>query len=565
MFRKILIANRGEIAVRIIRACREMGIVAVVVYSEIDRDALHVRLADEAYEIGHAHPRETYLNLEKIIQTALACGAEAIHPGYGFLAENPAFPKACEKESLVFIGPSAESINTMRDKPLARKTVEDVGVPVIPGGYPPMDVKAFKEVAAALGYPLVLKAAFGGAGRGMRIVDAPEQLEKAFDGARAEAKAVFNNDTLYIEKYFPQSRHIEVQILADKHGKMVHLWERECSIQRRYQKLVEEAPSPSLKEEIKEKVLAAAIKIIKAINYNGSGTVEFLLDNNDEFHFLELNKRIQVEHPVTEMITGIDIVKSQIEIAAGQHIPFEQDRIPCNGAAIECRIYAEDPQHNFKPCPGKIDRLYTPDGPGVRVDSGIMTGSQVTVYYDPLLAKLIIWGCNRDEALKRMSRALEEYQVEGVITLIPFYRWLLKQKPFLDGHYNTTFISQHYNSSTLGSIAKEIEPIEKRTPGISKVRRAVAPSVIEQGHLCKLEPYLYQSIRFDHLYVIYVSKISENRYQAIPVEPKSHILAPTEYCREGLTAQKALSAVVQDVLETLFPYEIFPELEIPGM
>ena len=537
----------------------------VAVYSEIDRNALHVRLADEAHEIGHAHSQETYLAMGKIIQTALACGAEAIHPGYGFLAENPSFPRACEKEGLIFIGPSAESMDIMGDKALARKTVEDAGVQVIPGGYSEMDAKGLKEFASKLRYPLVLKAAFGGAGRGMRIVGAPEALEQAIGSARAEAQAVFNNDALYMERYLPQSRHIEVQILADKQGKVLHLRERECSIRRRYQKLVEEAPAPYLKQEIREEILAAAVKIIKAINFYGSGTVEFLLDNNEEFYFLELNKRIQVEHPVTEMITGIDIVKSQIEIAAGQPIPYQQDEIACKGSAIECRIYAEDPQHNFRPCPGSIDYLYTPDGPGVRVDSGIIIGSQVTIYYDPLLAKLITWGNNRDEAIKRMSRALEEYQIEGAITLIPFYRWLLKQEPFLEGHYNTSFISHHYKPSDLEAIAQRIEPLEKPPPNPPKVRREVAPRVIEHGHLWKLEPYLYHSIRFDHLYLIYVSKLTEDSCQAMPVEPRAHILAPTKYCREGATAQKALLAVIQDVLETMFPYEVFPELEIPGM
>jgi acetyl-CoA carboxylase biotin carboxylase subunit len=532
MFRKILIANRGEIAVRIIRACRELGIIPAVVYSEIDRDALHVRLADEAYEIGHAHPRETYLVPEKIIQTALACGAEAIHPGYGFLSENPDLPKACDKEGLIFIGPSAKSMEIMRDKPLARKTAKEADVPVVPGGYSTMDLKALKEFAATLGYPVVLKAAFGGAGRGMRTVESPEKLGQAVGSARAEAKTIFSNESLYIEQYLPQARHIEIQILADKKGKILHLWERECSIQRRYQKLVEEAPACDLKEEIREKMLAAAIKLTGAVKYHGSGTVEFLLDRNGEFYFLELN---------------------------------DQDEISCNGAAIEFRIYAEDAQHDFRPCPGRIQYLYTPDGPGVRVDSGIIMGSHVTIYYDPLLAKVITWGKNRDEALKRMSRAIEEYQIEGIITLIPFYRWLLKQKPFLQGQYNTSFISDYYKPSDLQSIIQDIEPFAKHIPQTPKERPVITPSVIEHGNLWKLESYLYHSIRFDHLYIIYVYKISENRYQAIPVEPTSHIFAPTDHYREGSTTQQALFAVIQEVLETMFPHEIFSELEIPGM
>jgi acetyl-CoA carboxylase biotin carboxylase subunit len=443
MFKKILIANRGEIAVRIIRACREMGITPVAVYSAADRKALHVRLAEEAYFIGEALPSESYLHVEKIIAAAEECGAEAIHPGYGFLAENPRLVRRCEEKGLVFIGPPSGPMELMGEKTSARRKMLEAGVPIIPGtlrsieGEDELGIKA-REI----GFPLLLKASAGGGGKGLRLVTKEAELLPAFKMARSEALSSFADPAVYIEKYIEEPHHIEIQILADHFGQVVYLGERECSIQRRYQKVLEETPSPFLEEATRKAMGEVAVKAAASIGYRNAGTVEFVVDKDRKFYFLEVNARLQVEHPITEMVTGIDLVKCQIEIAAGRPLPFRQDEIRPQGHSLECRIMAEDPFNDFMPSPGKIVYLHTPAGLGVRDDSGIYEGFEVPLDYDPLLSKLVTWGKTREEAIRRMMRALSEYQVYGIKTTIPFFQRILLHPRFLAGVYNTHFIPE---------------------------------------------------------------------------------------------------------------------------
>ncbi len=442
MFKKILIANRGEIAVRIIRACREMGIIPVAVYSEADRKALHVRLAEEAHFIGKAQPSESYLHVEKIISATKECGAEAIHPGYGFLAENPKLVKRCEEEGVVFIGPPSGPMELMGEKTSARRKMAAAGVPIIPGTLESIvDEEALGVKAREIGFPLLLKASAGGGGKGLRLVAKEEDLLPAFKLARSEALSSFADPSVYIEKYIEEPHHIEIQILADNHGDVVYLGERECSIQRRYQKILEETPSPFLDEEIRRAMGEVAVKAAASIGYRNAGTVEFVVDRDRKFYFLEVNARLQVEHPITEMVTGIDLVKCQLEIAAGLPLPFDQVDIKPQGHSLECRIMAEDPFNDFMPSPGKIVYLHTPAGLGVRDDSGIYEGFEVPLEYDPLLSKLIAWGKTREEAIRRMLRALSEYQVYGIKTTIPFFQRILLHPRFLAGSYNTHFIA----------------------------------------------------------------------------------------------------------------------------
>lgn len=443
MFKKILIANRGEIAVRVIRACREMGIIPVAVYSEADRRALHVRLAEEAYLIGDARPAESYLHVEKIIETAKECGAEAIHPGYGFLAENPRLVRRCEEEGIIFIGPPSEPMELMGEKTSARRTMLEAGVPIIPGTLTSVGEKdELKMKAGEIGFPLLLKASSGGGGKGLRLVTREEDLWSAFKMARSEALSSFGDPAVYIEKYIEEPHHIEIQILADHFGHVVYLGERECSIQRRYQKIMEETPSPFLEEETRKAMGEVAVRAAASIGYRNAGTVEFVVDKEKKFYFLEVNARLQVEHPITEMVTGIDLVKCQIEIAAGRPLSFRQEEIGPQGHSLECRIMAEDPFNDFMPSPGKIVYLHTPAGLGVRDDSGIYEGFDVPLEYDPLLSKLITWGKTREEAVHRMLRALSEYQVYGIKTTIPFFQRILLHPRFLAGTYNTHFISE---------------------------------------------------------------------------------------------------------------------------
>jgi acetyl-CoA carboxylase biotin carboxylase subunit len=443
MFKKILVANRGEIAVRVLRACREMNIASVTVYSDADRNALHTRYADEVYYLGAAPATESYLKIDSIIEIAKKARAEAVHPGYGFLAENTEFARACENSGIVFIGPTSKAIELLGDKIASKKTMTKAGIPVIPGSAGAVDKEEVAtKIIEEIGFPVLIKAAGGGGGKGMRVVRDSKELMSSMKQAMNEARSTFGNPTIFIEKFLESPRHIEFQILADNHGNVVHLYERECSVQRRHQKLIEEAPSAIMTPQLREKMGEAAVKAVKASDYTNAGTVEFMVDKNHDFYFLEMNTRLQVEHPVTELITGIDIVKEQFMIAAGEELSLRQDEIKMNGAAIECRISAEDPENNFVPSTGKIIELIEPGGIGVRVDSGIYEGFDIPIYYDPLIAKLLAWAPTRPTAIKRMTRALSEYTIRGVETSIPFHLLVMGHPKFLEGDYDTTFIDK---------------------------------------------------------------------------------------------------------------------------
>lgn len=443
MFNKVLIANRGEIALRVIRACREMGICTVLVYSQADADSLPVRLADEAVCIGPAASNASYLLIDRILSVAAITDVDAIHPGYGFLAENAYFAEACRKHGIVFIGPTPEAMRSMGDKAVARETMKKAGVPITPGsdGLILSEAEALK-MAHSLKYPVIIKAVAGGGGRGMRIAHNDASLIQGYHAAQTEAENAFGNGALYIEKYIVNPRHIEVQIIADNYGNVVHLGERDCSVQRRNQKLIEESPSPALNQKLREKIGAAAVKAAKAANYTSAGTIEFLYTSEGNFYFMEMNTRIQVEHPVTESITGIDLIKTQIKIAAGEKLPFRQRDIHFNGHAIECRINAEDPERNFAPNPGHLSLVIPPGGYGVRVDSHIFTNYNIPPYYDSMLGKLIVHGANREEAIAICRRALDELVIEGVKTTIPFHKTLLSHKDFVAGKYDTGFVER---------------------------------------------------------------------------------------------------------------------------
>jgi acetyl-CoA carboxylase biotin carboxylase subunit len=450
MFRKVLIANRGEIAVRIIRACRELGIRTVAVYSEADRNSLHVRLADEAFCIGPPPSGESYLNIPNIISTAELLGVDAIHPGYGFLAENPQFAEICEDCHITFIGPPSSAIAAMGNKARARELMRKAGVPVVPGSEGPVrsESKAL-EVAKSIGFPLIVKASGGGGGRGMRVVHNLEDLRMALQQAQAEAEAAFGDREVYLERYVTEPRHIEVQILADTKGNIIHLGERDCSIQRRHQKLIEESPAPRLHPGLRKALGRAAIRAAEAIGYVGAGTVEFLVDQENRFYFIEMNTRIQVEHPVTEMVTGIDLVKEQIRIAAGEPLRISQRDVTFTGHALECRINAEDPRNDFRPSPGTVTTFIPPGGPGIRVDTHVYSGYTIPPYYDSLIAKVIAWGRDREEAISRMKRALQEFEIGGVKTTIPFHLRVLENAFFRRGEVYTNFVQRRIDLSTL--------------------------------------------------------------------------------------------------------------------
>lgn len=460
LFKKVLIANRGEIAVRIIKACQESGIKTVAIYSDVDRDAPHVNLADEAVPLGDPTPIQSYLNIPKIISIAQETNAEAIHPGYGFLAENPDFAKSCEDAGIKFIGPSPEVISLMGDKIAAKKTIEEAGVPIIPGYHgPKQDIKSLVKEGKKIGFPLLVKAAAGGGGKGMRLVKSEDELEESIEAAKRESKSAFGDDTVFLEKYLKKPRHIEFQILADEYGNVVHLFERECSIQRRHQKIIEETPSPAMTRELREKMGKAAVTVAKTIGYSNAGTVEFMVDENMNFYFMEMNTRLQVEHPVTEMTTGIDLVKWQLKIASGEKLKFKQKDISQRGHAIECRIYAEDPANGFLPSVGTIEKVETPVGPNIRDDSGIYPGMKVTPYYDPLLAKLITYGENREETINKMIWALTHYIILGVTTNISFLKKILEHEEFRKGNITTHFIDDYFADWTVAKRALPIEAI----------------------------------------------------------------------------------------------------------
>jgi len=440
---KLLIANRGEIALRILRSCREMGIATVAVYSTVDKNALHVQLADEAVCVGDSPSSKSYLNIPNILAAATSRGVDAIHPGYGFLAENDRFAEMCGDHGLIFVGPSPHAIRSMGDKSTAKSTMQKVGVPTVPGSEGLLDsVSDASQLASEMGYPVMIKATAGGGGRGMRLVGHADELDNLFKAAQGEAEAAFGNPGLYMEKFIDRPRHVEVQILADRFGNVVHLGERDCSIQRRHQKLLEESPSPALDDHLRIKMGEAAVAAAKSINYEGAGTVEFLLDRQENFYFMEMNTRIQVEHPVTELVTGMDLISEQLRIAGGEKLQFSQSEIKLEGHAIECRINAEDPSHNFRPSPGKITGWLPPGGPGVRVDSHVYTGYDIPPFYDSLIGKLIVWGRDREAALKRMERALNECAVTGITTTIDFHLTLLKRKEFIKGDVHTKFVEQ---------------------------------------------------------------------------------------------------------------------------
>ena len=444
MVKKVLVANRGEIAVRVIKACHEMGITAVAVYSEADRDSLPARMADEAYCIGPAQAKKSYLDIARIIETARAAGADAIHPGYGFLSENADFADACANYGITFIGPSGEAIRHMGDKAAARRTMAAAGVPVVPGTEDVVhDEEEARTTADRIGYPVLIKAAAGGGGKGMRVVEDRDELVRALRQASQEAERSFGNAGVYLEKYLPRSRHVEIQIMADSFGGVVYLGERDCSTQRRHQKVVEEAPSPAVTPDMRARMGEAAVRAARAVNYCGAGTVEFIVDDEGHFYFMEMNTRIQVEHPVTEMVTGTDLVKGQILVAGGETLPWRQQDIHINGWAMECRINAEDPLNNFMPCPGTITRYTPPFGRGIRVDSAMYRGCVITPFYDSMIAKLIVWAPTREDAVEKMEAALEAFKIEGVLTTIPLQRKILRSEVFRSGNMHTNDLEAH--------------------------------------------------------------------------------------------------------------------------
>lgn len=445
MFRKILIANRGEIAVRIIRACREMGITTVAVYSEADKEALHTQLADEAICIGPAPATESYLNMERILSACIAAKVDAIHPGFGFLSENSRFVEMCQKCHITFIGPSAEMMDKMGNKSEARKTMMEAGVPVVPGTREPVyDSQTGKKLAKEIGYPVMIKASFGGGGKGMRISYDPEDFEENFKVAQLESVRGFGDNTMYIEKYIQDPRHIEFQILADEYGNVVQLGERDCSIQRHHQKMIEESPSVALTPEFRRRMGEAAIKAAKAVKYKSAGTIEFLLDRDQNFYFIEMNTRIQVEHPVTEMVSGVDLMKEMISIAEGKPLSISQEEIRLNGHAMECRINAEDPDNHFRPCPGVIREVHLPGGNGVRIDTAVYNGYEIPPYYDSMIAKVIVHGRNRQETIDKMRSTLGELIIDGVTTNVDFQYEILNHEDFQKGNITTDFIPEHF-------------------------------------------------------------------------------------------------------------------------
>ncbi len=444
-FSKVLVANRGEIAVRVIRACRELGIRTVAVYSEVDSDSPHVLMADEAVCLGPADPAESYLNIGRIVDAARRTGAEAVHPGYGFLAENPEFAHACSDAGLVFVGPPAEVLSALGDKDRARKLAQEVGVAPVPG-HPPGDDQLLEKAAHSLGFPVLLKAAAGGGGKGMRVVRYPQEFRDALGSARREVRSAFGDDAIFLEKYLDRPRHVEVQILADGYGNVVHLGERECSVQRRYQKVIEECPSPAVNPELRARLCEAALRVARAAGYVNAGTVEFLLDRDGRFYFLEVNTRLQVEHPVTEMVVGVDLVHAQLRVAAGERLPPSYAEVTLRGHAVEARLYAEDPDRQFAPSPGRILYLREPQIPGVRVDSGVRAGQQIPVQYDPILSKVVAWAPDRQTAVARLLQALREYVILGPRTNLNFLRDVLEHPDFVRGELSTQFLEERFGA-----------------------------------------------------------------------------------------------------------------------
>ena len=488
MIKKVLIANRGEIAVRIMRTCREMGIKSVAVYSDADRKSMHVRYAGEAIHIGPSPSNESYLVMDKIIAAAKKTGADAIHPGYGFLSENAEFAKKVRQAGIIFIGPSSHAISIMGDKIVARQTAMNCGVPVVPGTSTPVtSEKEVKKIASEIGYPVIIKASAGGGGKGMRMVQKEEELNDALRMAKSEAMASFGDDSVYVEKYIESPHHIEFQLLADQHKNVIHLCERECSIQRRHQKVVEESPSTIMNPELRKKMGAAAVMLAKSVDYEGAGTVEFLVDDKGDYFFLEMNTRLQVEHPITERVVGLDLVKEQIRIAAGDPLPYKQEEIVQQGHAIECRICAEDPDNNFMPDPGLIKHITEPLGFGVRTDGYVYEGYEIPIYYDPMISKLIVWGRTRKDAINRMKRALYEYKISGVKTSIPFLERIMNTPDFVKGNYDTHFIPKNIKTLMpekvkIESTVEDIAVIAAFFHHYKRMDRIKRISIVEKSH-----------------------------------------------------------------------------------
>jgi acetyl-CoA carboxylase biotin carboxylase subunit len=472
--KRVLVANRGEIAVRVIRACQELGLETVAVFSDIDRTALHTRMATYAFHIGGAAASESYLRTERILEVAALSGADAVHPGYGFLSENAGFAQAVLDAGLVWVGPPPSSIVAMGSKTRSRQIMQAAGVPVVPGTVEPIgDVEELARVAAEIGYPVMLKAAAGGGGKGMRRVENEKELRYAFSAARSEAMKSFGDDSVYLEKFVVRPRHVEVQVLADAHGTVVHLFERDCSIQRRHQKVVEETPCPVLPQQTREAMTAVAVQAARAVDYEGAGTVEFLFGGDGSFYFLEMNTRLQVEHPITEMVTGVDLAKAQLRIAAGEPLWFRQEDLRIEGHAIECRIYAEDPENGFLPAPGLIRRYREPTGPWVRVDSGVYPGWRVPLEYDPMIAKLVVWGKDREDCIQRTDRALREYRITGIRTSIGFFRAVMADPDFRAGDYTTGFITPQFLEALKPGAAEAADASESDPEEIAAIVAAV--------------------------------------------------------------------------------------------
>lgn len=485
LFKKILIANRGEVAVRIINACSELGIVSAAIYSDADKNSLHVRSADEAYYIGNSQSSESYLNIEKIIQKAIEINADAIHPGYGFLSENGDFIKNVNEAGIKFIGPSYKSVQIMGNKTSARKLMNNFGIPIVPGTIEPIEnYEEAENIAKQIGFPIMIKATAGGGGKGMRKISNLAELKKGIDHSKNESQKAFGNSSVYIEKFIENPKHIEVQILADEFGNYLHLYERECSVQRRHQKLLEEAPSSSINDELRNKVTTIAIAAAKAAEYTNAGTIEFLYDQNKNFYFLEMNTRLQVEHPVTEMITGIDIVKEQIKIANGEKLAIKQTDIKINGHAIECRIYAEDAENNFSPSIGKILHHRLPSGNGIRIDRGIDVLSEISIYYDSMLSKLITWGADRNEAISKMKRALGDYQIAGIKTNLNFFFWVLTNDIFLDSSFDNNFLENQFKNDSLNVNSKNEEISYNEISAILGAYLKFAKNVVSPAKNC---------------------------------------------------------------------------------
>jgi acetyl-CoA carboxylase biotin carboxylase subunit len=568
MLKKVLVANRAEIAQRVIRACRDLGVPCVAVYSEADRKLRYVDEADEAIEIGPASALESYLSIEKVIDAAKQVGADSIHPGYGFLAENPGLARATRDAGLVFIGPPADVIEALGSKLNTRRIMIEAGVPVLPGTEALEDPAEVASAAAEIGYPVLIKPSGGGGGRGMRVVEGPEELERSLEASKREAERSFKDSSVYVEKFLGAARHVEVQVLADTHGNVIHVGDRDCSMQRRHQKVIEESPAPGLSDEQHEHVRSLAVRAARAAGYHNAGTVEFLFDGADDFYLLEVNTRIQVEHCATEATSGIDLVTEQIRIASGERLSIRQEDVVLRGTAIECRIYAEDPSRSFAPSVGRITAARFPSGPWVREDRGFEPGDQITPYYDGMMGKLIVWGPTRDIAIARTLRALGEYRFAGIRTNVSLLRWLVDSSAFRELAFDTKFMEREVRAELLPPdppFEVPEEPVVEAAASVAAPAAAeAAPRAAAAMHARKVDLYLYQrttpGVEFD--YLIHVVPGPDGGVQAIPLAPGDRRWADPPDRRSGSTADEAVAALVSEVLEQKMPDEIFPEIAV---